>query len=420
MQDAKPWLTYGKLRFSYGSLGNQQVSNYLYLDRISTGTLSYLFDGDIPNYSYVSDPLASNLTWETVTTYNLGLDMNFFDSRLNFSGDFYIRDTKGMLTSTVTLPSVYGAGTPTGNAADLRTTGWELSLSWHDSFRLAGSPFDYTIGGTLGNYTRIITRFNNPTKLFSNYYEGKELGEIWGYHVPKLFSTDEEAAAYQASVNNSSNVYQRVYNMINDGYLRAGDVMFADLDGSGSIGTGAGTVSDPGDMRIIGNSSPHYSYSFRIEISWYGFDLSAFFQGVGKRDWYPTANADNAFGSNQFWQIYGLPMPSFISKDFMQNCWSESNPTAYFPRVRPIQSYNGGPLAQPNDRYLQSIAYLRFKNLTFGYTFHIKQKYCDRVRVYFAGENLCYWSPLQKINKNIDPELAASTGTYKSGTGSGY
>ena len=396
------------------------MSNYLYLQTIGTGTLNYLFDDSgKASYASVSDPMSSNLTWETVYTYNLGLDLSFLQNRLSFTGDFFIRDTKDMLTQSLTLPSVYGAATPTENCADLRTKGWELSITWRDQFKLGGKPFHYALTGQIGDYQTEITKYNNPTKLFDSYYEGKKLGEIWGYHVPKLFDTDEEAAAYQVAINNSSNVYQRVYNMQNNlGRLMAGDVMFEDRDGSGSIG--AGTVDDPGDMMIIGNTTPRYSYSFRIEASWNGFDISAFFQGVGKRDWYPTANKDDIYGANQFWQLYGYTIPSFITYDFMDDVWSEQNLGGYFPRLRPIQSYNGGPLGQNNDRYLQSVAYLRFKNLTIGYTLPVLKKYLSKLRIYVSGENLCYWSPLKKHCKLIDPELAISSGTYKGGTGTGY
>ena len=144
------------------------------------------------------------------------------------------------------------------------------------------------------------------------------------------------------------------------------------------------------------------------------------FQGVGKRDWYPTANKDDIYGANQFWQLYGYTIPSFITYDFMDDVWSEQNPGGYFPRLRPIQSYNGGPLGQNNDRYLQSVAYLRFKNLTIGYTLPVLKKYLSKLRIYVSGENLCYWSPLKKHCKLIDPELAISSGTYKGGTGTGY
>lgn len=170
-----------KIRLSYGALGNQQVSNYLYLQTIGTGTLNYLFDDSgKASYASVSDPMSSNLTWETVYTYNLGLDLSFLQNRLSFTGDFFIRDTKDMLTQSLTLPSVYGAATPTENCADLRTKGWELSITWRDQFKLGGKPFHYALTGQIGDYQTEITKYNNPTKLFDSYYEGKKLGEIWG------------------------------------------------------------------------------------------------------------------------------------------------------------------------------------------------------------------------------------------------
>lgn len=420
MENAKSWFDMGKVRLSYGALGNQQVSNYLYQDRITTGTLSYLFDDEKAKYTDVTKPVSSGLTWETVISYNAGLDLSFFKNRLNFNGDVFIRDTKNMLTQSLTLPAAFGADTPKENCADLRTRGWEMQVSWKDTFKLAGKPFYYNLKASVGDYRTFITRYNNPEKLFSNYYVGKELGEIWGYHVEGLFATDEEAAAYQAAINNSNNVYQRVYNMVNDGYLRAGDVKFLDADGSGSIGIGSGTVDKPGDMRIIGNSTPRYNYSFGLDLNYYGFDFGIFFQGVGKMDWYPTANKDAIQGANAFWQLYSYPIGSFISKNFMDNVWTEENPDAYFPRLRPIQCYNGGPLAENNDRYLQNAAYLRLKNISLGYTLPDLTKFITKCRVYVSAENVCYFSAMKKYCPNIDPELAVASNTVKAGTGQGY
>lgn len=428
LASTKKWLSEGKLRLSYGSLGNQQVSDYYYIQTIDSGnTLSYLFDGSgLPKYAKVSDPVSSGLTWETVSTWNVGLDLGFFNNRLTFTGDYFIRNTKNMLTTSLTLPATYGASTPKANCADLRTNGWEITLGWKDSFKLGSKPFHYGITATLGDYRTVITKFNNPEKLFSNYYVGKELGEIWGYHVPRLFKTDEEAAAYQFAVHNATNVYQRVYNMAGggQGYLRAGDVMFEDVDGDGYINNGSGTVDNPGDMMIIGNSLPHYNYSFRFDFSWNNFDLSIFFQGVGKRDWYPTANNEDVYGSTRFWNLYSYPVMTFIAKDYKDNVWTEENPNGYFPRLRPIQSYGGGPLAQNNDRYLQNAAYLRLKNLTLGYTVPFKSNVISSLRVYFSAENLFYLSPMKKHSKYVDPELAVASGTYHNsasgGTGTGY
>ena len=405
-----------KIRFSIGSLGNQQVSNYAYFDKISTdNVMSYTFDGNgQANYASVSSPLSNNLTWETVTTYNWGLDLSFFDSRLTATIDIFRRDTKDMLTHSLTLPSVYGATTPKENCADLRTNGWEIYLRWNDHFKLAGHRFDYGISATLGDYKSKITKFNNPDKLISDYYEGMTLGEIWGYKVEGLFGSDEEAAAYQAQINDKA-VNQRVYNSKVDNHLMAGDVKFIDVNGDNVINEGSGTVDDPGDKSVIGNSLPRYSYSFRLDASYRGFDFSAFFQGVGKCDWFPTTYAYD------FWGPYSFPSLSFIHEDFMDNCWSEDNPGGYFPRPRGYQSYSGGSLSVPTDRYLQNAAYLRLKNLTIGYTLPLKStKIFQSIRVYFTGENLWYTSPMKKYCKTVDPELANTSGTYNSGSGVGY
>ena len=150
-----------------------------------------------------------------------------------------------------------------------------------------------------------------------------------------------------------------------------------------------------------------------------GFDISAFFHGIGRRDWYPAANQ----ASFDFWGPYAFPPTSFIHKDFYSNCWSEDNRNAYFPRPRGYNAYSGGALGEKNDRYLQNLAYLRLKNLTIGYTVpeNLTRKIgISRARIYFSGENLCYWSPLKKHNKTIDPELAGSSGTNKANSGTGY
>ena len=334
------------------------------------------------------------------------------------SADYYVRKTTDMLTTSLTLPDVYGASTPKANCADLRTNGWELSVSWNDSFKVANKPFRYGIQATLGDYQRTITKYNNPDKLISDHYVGKKMGEIWGYHVDGLFKTDTEAAEYQAKINDKA-VNGRVYSSKVDGYLRAGDVRFADLNEDNVIGAGAGTVDDPGDKRIIGNTTPRYNYSFRLDASWNGFDVSAFFQGIGKRDWYPSSSSSSQ-GANSFWGPYSFPSTSFIEKSFPEDCWTEDNRNAFFPRIRGYQSYSGGSLGTVNDRYIQNIAYLRFKNLSIGYTLPINKRFFEKVRVYVSGENLYYWSPLKKHNKTIDPELAISSSTYSSNTGSGY
>ena len=398
------WWNKAKIRASYGSLGNQQVSNYYYFSTISTGNLTYTFDGvSKAPYASMSDPVSDSLTWETVISYNLGLDLGFLRDRLSISADAYIRDTKDMLTTSITLPDVYGASSPKENAADLRTKGYEVSVSWRDSKKLLGRPISYGVSAALGDYVTTITKYNNPTNLLSDHYVGKTLGEIWGYHIEGLFKSDEEATIYAANIDDRS-INSGVYTCVAPyNYLMAGDVIFSDLNDDGVISSGANTLDDHGDRYIIGNSLPRYNYSFRGDAQWMGFDLSVFFQGVGQCDWYPTADCD------YFWGDYRNGRPSFISPKFAEQCWSEDNPEAYFPKRRMNYATLSLKQGNANDRYLQDASYLRLKNLTLGYTIPFKTKAIQKCRVYFSGENLYYWSPLKKHCIVIDPEIATTT-----------
>lgn len=404
----KGWWNMAKLRASYGSLGNQQVSNYYYWDTIKTGTLNMLLNGTSKaSYAHGTVPLSSDLTWETVTTTNIGLDLGFFQNRLNVTADFYIRDTKNMLTKSMTLPAVYGSQAPKTNAADLRTTGYEISVSWRDDFKLAGQPFNYGVSASLGDLKTVITKFDNPTKLLSDNYVGKVLGDIWGYTTDGLFATDEEAAEYAAAINDK-NANKGVYaGKAPLNHLMAGDIKYVDVDGNKEINTGANTLDDPGDRKIIGNSKPRYNYSFRGDLSWYGIDLQIFLQGVGKMNWMPDANCI------YFWNTYSYHRPTFIPKDFEEKCWSSEegadNSKALYPRRRG-RMCNSGNLVT-SDYWLQDASYIRLKNLTIGYTLPLKTKAVEKVRFYFSGENLAYWSPMKKWTSAVDPEVA-TTGAY--------
>lgn len=392
-----------KIRYSYGQLGNQNVGYYDYIRKISIGNQNYLFGGDKPTTATISAPVASNLSWETSIHNNLGVDMSFLNNRLAFSADFYIRDTKDMLTAGVALPSVYGADSPKMNSVDLRTKGYELSLSWRDEFQLLRRPFTYSVTVTFNDYVTNITKYANPDRTFAkSYYEGMRWGEIWGYRIGGLFATDAEAAGYavdQTAVNNRINAAAG-----SERGLHAGDLKFLDLDGDNIISIGKNTVDDPGDREIIGNSQPRFHYGTTLSMSWAGIDFSIFFQGIGRRHWYPKAN------TIAFWGPYARPYASWIPKDFHKMYWSEENPDAYFPRPRGYVALSGTnrELTAVNDRYMQNIRYCRLKNLTIGYTLPKKwtrKVLIDNLRVYFTGENLATWSPIR--SDYIDPEMAA-------------
>ena len=399
-QPVRQWIDNLKVRGSFGSLGNQNISSYYSFARlISISSLGYTFgEGSVlPKYSSLSAPIASGMTWETAQQWDFGFDLTMLGNRLNLTVDGYIRDTKDMLTDGVDLPGVYGADLPDMNAADLRTKGYEITLNWRDRLTLGNKPFEYSVGLNLSDYKSVITKYDNENKTFAkDYYEGMEIGEIWGYVTDGLFQTDEEAKAYAEKV-----VLSYVLKGQTGGW-QAGDVKFVDLDGDGKVGIGSNNVDNPGDRKILGNSLPSFSYGISASAQWNGFDVSAFFQGTGNHYWYPAGQ------SMPFWGPYSYPYLSFLQKDFLADVWTAENTDAYFPRAM-AYSASGGVLSNVNDRYLQNLRYLRFKNLTVGYT--LPQSWTGKariesVRIYFTGENLCYWSPLKKHSKYVDPEAA--------------
>lgn len=399
-QPVRQWIDNLKVRGSFGSLGNQNISSYYSFARlISISSLGYTFgEGSVlPKYSSLSAPIASGMTWETAQQWDFGFDLTMLGNRLNLTVDGYIRDTKDMLTDGVNLPGVYGADLPDMNAADLRTKGYEITLNWRDRLTLGNKPFEYSVGLNLSDYKSVITKYDNENKTFAkDYYEGMEIGEIWGYVTDGLFQTDEEAKAYAEKVDLSYVLKGQT------GGWQAGDVKFVDLDGDGKVGIGSNNVDNPGDRKILGNSLPSFSYGISASAQWNGFDVSAFFQGTGNHYWYPAGQ------SMPFWGPYSYPYLSFLQKDFLADVWTAENTDAYFPRAM-AYSASGGVLSNVNDRYLQNLRYLRFKNLTVGYT--LPQSWTGKariesVRIYFTGENLCYWSPLKKHSRYVDPEAA--------------
>ncbi|MDR1746761.1 MAG: TonB-dependent receptor [Tannerella sp.] len=386
-----------KLRGSYGTLGNQINSNYYpYLATMGSGLIGTVIDGEQPMGVYQPTPVAGNLTWEQVRTVNGGIDLTMLNNRLDVSFDIYTRYTEGMLTKSKQLPAFYGASEPNTNAADLKTKGWELSIGYRDKVDVGGSPLNYGVRVMLADSRSWITKFDNPNKLLSNYYEGQEIGEIWGLTTLGYFQSDDEIelSPDQTKVGSDDTKYM----------FYVGDLKFADINGDGEITYGNSTVDDPGDRKIIGNSSIRLPYSFTIDGDWKGFDLRMFFQGTGKRDWYPPALL------HTFWGIYGQPWATPIRKNL--DHWTPENPNAYFPRVKQYiaEDYSiaglKSELSTPQTKYLQDASYIRLKNLTIGYTLpshltnHLR---ISNMRVFFSGENLFTISGIDV--KEIDPEI---------------
>ncbi|MFB9053984.1 SusC/RagA family TonB-linked outer membrane protein [Formosa undariae] len=384
-----------KIRASYGSLGNQNIDDYAYFPTMPNGLYNYVLNDSQLNYIESPTLNPTEITWEKVSTLDFGVDINLLKNRLSLTFDWFMRDTDGMLSPGATLPSVLGTSSPLENAADLRTKGFELSASYADSFNLSGDPFSFSVTGNLSNSKTKITNFENPNLSLVDFYEGMTIGELWGYRIDGLFQSESEIAnhADQSFVSNR---------ITSGGGLQPGDVKYIDLDGDGYIGEGENTVNNSGDREIIGNSAPQYLYSFLANADWKGFDISVFFQGVGKQDWYPNSD------SRLFWGPYNRPYNSYIRKDLADNIWTPENTDAYFPRNYGYIAL-GGSLEKVNDRYLQSVAYLRMKNITFGYTLPAKAIFkspTTRLRFYFSGENLL---TLSSLTDYIDPEAASNS-----------
>lgn len=402
MRSIKPIVSELKLRASYGELGNaQEAAVYGYIPLMNTGLSNYIQGGSKTQFISSPTPISAELTWERTNTLNLGTDMALLNSKFNLSFDYFIRKTLDMLIPGKTLPAVFGASSPKMNAGDLENRGWELSLSWRDQFTLANKPFNYSVSAGLSDSKAKITRFDNRENLLTSFYVGQELGEIWGYKTDGLFQSNEEAANWKINQNYVDNV--RLSAPGEWSKLQAGDLKYVDINGDNVVNQGTNTLANPGDQVVIGNSRARYTYGFNLGANWNGFDLSVFFQGIGRQHWYPGSNSD------KFWGPYSRPYYSFIPKDFESDVWTPENPNAYFPLLRGYNALNTrGALTTVNDRYLQNIGYLRLKNVTFGYT--LKENWSKKVklshaRLFISGENL--WTTTKLRSKYIDPEQAA-------------
>ena len=185
------------------------------------------------------------------------------------------------------MPAVFGATPPRGNYADLKTKGWEMTLSWNDKFHIASKLFSYDIRFTLADNTATVTKFNNPNKRLNDYYEGMKLGKIWGYTTEGFFASADDIAKH---------ANQKLFLSTSSGQTFPGDTKLKDLNGDNIVNPGTRTLSNPGDRSIIGNSLPRYTYGINLGAEWNNIFFSAFLQGVAKQDWWPSTEAGVFWG----------------------------------------------------------------------------------------------------------------------------
>ena len=390
MAGTRGFLDLLKIRASWGTLGNQDVQSfYPYISTMGIGTSPYIMsDGRIP---YVSAPglVSPTLTWETVVTRNVGVDLDMFDGKLGMVFDVYTRDTKDMLMG-VNYPDILGTGAPDENAADLRTTGWELELDWRQSL---GTDLYYNIGVDLADYVTKITRYENPNNALGDWREGQRVGEIWGFVTEGIFQSEEEVASAPDQTQIGPN-------------WMPGDVRYADLDGDGQITRGDNTLDNPGDRRIIGYSEPRGSFGVNAGLEYKGIRFSTFFQGVLQRDFWPSSGN---------WTWFFPFNAGHVERYYLTDTWSEDNRDAYFPA--PHISTDTKKNVQTQSRYLQNAAYVRLKDVQLGYQLPeplVNKLGIAGMEIYLSAMNLWEYSP---IRKPLDPEYlwGGGTGVVNSG-----
>lgn len=427
MKPVENILSFGKFRASWGSIGDQTVSNTLYKAILADGQSSWL-DGSGNKMPLYGTPslVDSDISWQEIETLDFGVDLRFFKNKFGVTFDWYRRDTKNMIIEGESLPVTLGATAPKGNYGSLRTKGWELSADFTHRF---SNGLGINVMASISDATTYITKgadYLTPwedRKLGTTYSTGRRYGDIYGFVTDRLFQKEDFVYGADGQIekitviyngtahttNKQSSpypVYQVHYEDNNKLIFAPGDVKFVDLDGDGYITPGTGTNGNPGDQTVIGNSTPRYEYSFRLGADYKGIDFSIFFQGIGKR---------------QIWGSGQLAIPGYNAKEgalpktFTTDYWTEERTDAFYPRAWNLGGSNTGFSMQKQSRYLLDMSYLRIKNITLGYTFPenlLSKVYISKARLYMSLENFFTFDKLNGLP--IDPEAISGYSMFRS------
>ena len=406
-----------KLRASYGRLGNQNGAGlYDYLGIMNVVTDSpdaWLLPGvkDTPEKGMLAQTpkmVSPNITWEESEVANLGLDLMLLDDRLAITAEIYQRTTRNMIGPAEAIPAI--GGTSKNNAAKinnatLRNRGWELSVDWQDKLKCG---FSYGVGFNVSDYKAVVTKYNNPEGLIYNnhtglagnrgYYEGMDVGEIWGYEANDLFMSNREVDEYLKQVDLSF--------FKNSDRWERGDVKFIDSNGDGKVDPGKGTLADHGDLKVIGSTTPRYSFGIHLSAGYKGFEVSALFQGVAKRD-FPMAGSNYLFGGNCYF------------KEHLDH-FSAQNPGGYLPRLMNTKDAaakdNEVNAGYNTTRYMLNAAYMRLKNLMVSYSFTpkvVRSLGLSNLKVYVTCDNLF---TISKLPQQFDPETINQVNSWVGGS----
>ncbi len=393
-----------KIRASYGELGNQNTENlYPFYSTmpvlVNHKDSKWLVNGEKPTIASAPDLVSTLLTWERVSSWNIGTDLAFFKNRLNVNFDYFNRTTYDMVGPAPQLPVTLGTDVPRMNNADMQSYGFELEALWKDKV----GALNYSVRAVLSDSQQKITRYPNETGAFGQdlWREGMMLGEIWGYTTAGIAKSQEEMDAHLANVDQS--------NMGSN--WQAGDIMYADTDGDGEINSGASTEGNHGDLSIIGNSTPRYRFSLDLNAQYKGFDMRLFFQGVAKRDYMP--NGPYFWGAVAgMWQSAGFDEQMDFYRDENSTMVlagvADVNKDSYFPR--PYFGGNANKNQKTQTRYIQDASYIRLKNIQLGYTLPndlTSRVGISKARFFVSAENVFTLTNLFNV---FDPETIGLSG----------
>lgn len=361
-----------KVRGSYGILGNQSVKNYQYQTIYRTFQNAYGFN-NLPaagaDYAYANP----DIQWERAATFNIGADLDFFNRALTVSLDYYNKITRDILVEPA-VPGTFGTGLPDFNAGEVENKGWEIAAT----YRHSGEVLGHTISVNIADSKNKITDFQGEEifapleELRTIKKEGYPINSYVGFKRDGIFQTIDEIenAATPEGLD-----------------IRPGDNRYVDVDGNGII--------DDEDVFVFGSPFPRLTYGLTYNLTYKGFDLNIFAQGVGKRIMMIRGESVEPYHFN-----YGLTMYTH-----QLDYWTPQNPDAYYPRLANNGTgSNSNNFRRGSDMYLYDGAYLRLKNVQLGYT--LPAQLTERIgmqkcRIYLSGQNLLTFSKV----KFMDPEI---------------
>ncbi len=362
-----------KVRASYGVLGNQNVDNYQYQTTYFTFPDAYGFNNSVvggTGYNFAN----ANIRWERAATFNVGVDMDFFNTDLSLSLDYFNKVTSDILVPPA-VPGVFGTDLPDFNAGKVGNQGWEISLSYRHQGRL----LSHQVAFNLADSWNEVLDFQDEERLTGREELQLLLREGYPYHSYVGLKRDGYFQNLE-DVENSAKPEG-----LTD--LQPGDNKYVDINDDGVI--------NDEDNFIFGNPFPRLTFGLTYDLTFKGFDVNIFLQGVGRRTMMLRGELVEPFHFN-----YGMTMYKH-----QLDYWTPQSPGADYPRLADNGSQsNTNNFRRGSDMYLFDAAYLRVKNVQIGYTLpaSIAQKAgAQKIRAYLSGQNLF---TLSKI-KFVDPEL---------------